>query len=202
MARAQAAFPPEIIMPVIDKANTVVLSMDFQNDVVSRFVNVSPDLLDRAAQVLDLARKAAIPVIHVVVRFRPGHPEVADRGLFKMVREMNGLVEGTAGAEIHPVLAPRDGDIVVIKRRVSAFAGSDLDCILRGLGRTHLVLMGVATSGVVLSTVRAAADLDFQMNVIADCCADRDPEVHRVLLEKVFAGMAPAITAEEFASAL
>jgi nicotinamidase-related amidase len=119
-----------------------------------------------------------------------------------MVRQMNGLVEGTAGAEIHPAVAPQDGDVVVTKRRVSAFAGSDLDCILRGLGRTHLVLMGIATSGVVLSTIRMAADLDYTMNVVSDCCADGDDEVHRVLVEKVFARMAPEITAEKFAAAV
>jgi nicotinamidase-related amidase len=186
----------------IDPKNTVVLAMDFQNDVVARFVSVAPDVLERAGRVLQSARAAAIPVVHVVVRFREGHPEVADRGLFKMVRQMNGLVEGTEGAEIHGAVAPQPGDIVVTKRRISAFAGSDLECVLRALGRTHLVLFGVATSGVVLSTVRAAADLDYGMNVIGDCCADRDAEVHRVLLEKVFATMAPAVTAADFIEAL
>lgn len=60
----------------------------------------------------------------------------------------------------------------------------------------------MATSGVVLSTVRAAVDLDFTMHVVTDCCADRDVEVHRVLTEKVFAQMAPAITADAFVEAV
>jgi nicotinamidase-related amidase len=136
------------------------------------------------------------------VQFRPGHPEVPNRGIFKMVRGSNRLVEGTEGAGIHPSVAPRPGEIVVTKRRVSAFTGSDLDCVLRASGRTHLVLMGVATSGVVLSTVRQAADLDYDMHVISDCCADRDPAVHEILIGKVFAMMAPALTADEFVAAL
>jgi hypothetical protein len=60
----------------------------------------------------------------------------------------------------------------------SAFAGTDLDMVLRAGAVETLVLAGIATSAVVLSTIRHAAD--------ADCCADRDPEVHRVLAEKVF----------------
>jgi nicotinamidase-related amidase len=189
-------------MADIDPKRSVVLSMDFQNDIVTRFVTVAPDILPRAATVLERARAVSIPVIHVVVQFREGHPEVADRGVFKMVRQMNGLIEGTEGAAIHPAVAPQHGDTVVTKRRVGAFSGSDLECILRASGRTHLVLLGIATSGVVLSTVRAAADLDYEMNVISDCCADRDPEVHRFLIEKIFPAMAPGITAEEFVSAL
>ena len=189
-------------MAQIDPARAVVLSMDLQNDIVTNFVPTDPGLLGRARRVLDAARGAGIPVIHVVVQFRPNYPEVADRGLFKMVRSMNRLTEGTEGAAIHAEVAPQPGDVVVTKRRVSAFAGSDLDCILRGMGRTHLILLGIATSGVVLSTVRQAADLDFEMNVVADCCADRDAEVHRVLTEKVFATMAPAISADDFVAAV
>ena len=189
-------------MAAIDPTRTAVLIMDYQNDIVSNFVQAGDAMLARAARVLERARAAKIPIVHVVVQFRPGYPEVADRGLFKMVRSMNRLVEGTEGAAIHPAVAPKPGDVVVTKRRVSAFSGSDLDCILRASGRTHLVLFGVATSGVVLSTVRMAADLDYEMHVIADCCADRDPAVHQILIEKVFATMAPAITADEFVAAL
>ena len=189
-------------MAAIDPTRTAVLIMDYQNDIVGNFVPADDGMLTRAARVLEKARATAIPVIYVVVQFRAGYPEVADRGLFKMVRTMNRLVEGTPGAAIHPAVAPKPGDVVVTKRRVSAFSGSDLDCILRASGRTHLVLFGVATSGVVLSTVRMAADLDYEMHVIGDCCADRDPAVHQILLEKVFAMMAPAITTEEFVAAL
>lgn len=187
---------------MLNPSDTVVLSMDFQNEIVRNFVPTDDGLLTRAASVLAAARAAGIPVVHVVVQFRPGHPEVAAHGMFKMVRDGNRLVEGTEAAAIHPAVAPVAAELVVTKKRIGAFTGSDLDVILRSLGRRHLVLMGVATSGVVLSTVRAAVDLDFTMHVVADCCADRDAEVHRVLTEKVFAQMAPAITADAFVEAV
>lgn len=189
-------------MVEIDPTQAVVLSMDFQNDIVANFVPTDPGLLERAARVLEHARKASIPVIHVVVQFRPGHPEVDGRGIFAMVRDGNRFVEGTPGAAIHEKVAPQLGDLVVTKRRVGAFSGSDLDVILRASGRRHLVLLGVATSGVVLSTVRAAADLDYRMHVIADCCADREADVHEFLVTRIFPRMAPGISADEFMAAL
>jgi nicotinamidase-related amidase len=99
-------------------------------------------------------------------------------------------------------VAPQPEDVVVTKRRVSAFAGSDLDVVLRSLGVRALVVAGIATSGVVLSTPRRAADLDYELTVLADDCVDADPEVHRVLLEKVFPRQAAVVDTEEWIDGL
>lgn len=110
------------------------------------------------------------------------------------------MVETDDATVIHSAVAPQAGDIVVTKRRVSAFAGSDLDVVLRAQDIDHLVLSGIATSGVVLSTLRYAADLDYRLTVLSDCCADGDDEVHRVLLGKVFPRQANVLTAEEWSA--
>lgn len=99
---------------------------------------------------------------------------------------------------IHPAVVPLESDIVVTKRRVSAFTGSDLEVVLRAQGIQHLVLTGIATSGVVLSTVREAADKDYQLTVLSDCCADGDEEVHQVLTKKVFPRQAAVESLEEW----
>ena len=99
-------------------------------------------------------------------------------------------------------MAPREGDVVVVKKRVSAFAGSDLDVVLRALEVDSLVLTGIATSGVVLSTLRQAADLDFGLTVLRDACADADEEVHRVLLDKVFPRQAEVCTVAAWADVI
>lgn len=96
--------------------------------------------------------------------------------------------------QIHPAVAPQEGDVVVTKRRVSAFAGSDLDLVLRAAEIDTLVLAGIATSGVVLSTTREAADRDFRLVVLSDGCFDADSEVHRVLVEKIFPRQAEVMT--------
>jgi len=90
----------------------------------------------------------------------------------------------------------------VTKLRVSAFAGSDLEVILRSRRIDTLVLSGIATSGVVLSTLRAAADMDYRLVVLSDACVDADPEVHRVLMEKIFPRQAEVLTVDEWARTL
>jgi nicotinamidase-related amidase len=185
----------------IDPNRAAVLIMDYQSDVIAKFSSDS-GLLPRAARVLDRARAAHIPLIHVVIWFRTGYPELPKVTMFSDLRSSGRQQEGKTGTGIHPAVAPRPGEVTVVRRRVGAFSTSDLRQVLSGYGRDHLVLFGITTSGVVLSTVRAGADLDYQMTVIGDCCSDGDAEVHRVLTEKVFPVMAPVVSAEDFIAAL
>ncbi|GIF24060.1 nicotinamidase-related amidase [Actinoplanes tereljensis] len=178
-------------------SSTALLVMDVQNAVVHRYPD--PDYLPRLASAIATARAAGVPVIYVGVGFRPGFPEVSPRN--KMFGPMAGRAGGgndDQAMAIHADVAPADGDAIVTKRRVSAFAGSDLDVLLRAREIDHLVLTGIATSGVVLSTLRQAADLDFRLTVLSDGCLDADPEVHRVLVEKVFPAQADVHTIAEW----
>lgn len=185
----------------IDPNRTAVLIMDFQGDVIAKF-NSDAGLLPRAARVLDAARAAKIPVIYVVIWFRPGYPELPKETMFSELRASGRQQEGNPGSGIHPAVAPKPGEVTVVRRRVGAFSASDLRAVLDGYDRNHLVMFGITTSGVVLSTVRAGADLDYQMTVISDCCSDPDAEVQRVLTEKVFPGMARVVSAADFIGAL
>jgi nicotinamidase-related amidase len=177
---------------------TVLLVMDVQRGIVDRFGD-SGEYLRRLSAAIGAARAANIPVVYVTIGFRPGHPEISARNrTFSAIASSGAYTSGDPAAEIHPAVAPEPGDLVVTKRRVSAFAGSDLDVLLRGLDASTLVLTGIATSGVVLSTLRQAADLDYRLVVLADACLDADPEVHRVLTEKVFPRQADALTVAEW----
>jgi nicotinamidase-related amidase len=170
-----------------------LLVMDVQPVVLQRYPD--PGYLPRLATAIAVARSRGLPVIYAVVGFRPGAPEVSPRNRMFGRLAGNPAAAGTAAATgVHPDVAPADGDVLVTKRRVSAFAGSDLDLVLRAGEIDHLILTGVATSGVVLSTLRQAADLDFGLTVLADACLDADPEVHRVLTEKVFGMQADVLT--------
>ncbi len=181
---------------------TVLLVMDVQRGVIERFPG-SGGYLQRVQQAATAARAAGIPVIYVTVSFRPGYPEVSPRNrAFSGLASAGRLAEGDPAAEIHPAVPPEPGDLVVTKRRVSAFTGSDLDVLLRSLGAGTLVLAGVATSGVVLSTLRQAADLDYRLVVLADGCLDADAEVHQVLTGKVFPRQADVLTVAQWAERL
>jgi len=89
------------------------------------------------------------------------------------------------------------GEIVITKHRVSAFAGTDLGMILRANDIDTLILFGIATSGVVLSTLLEASDADFRLAVILDCCADLDADLHDCLIHRFFPSRAAVLSAHE-----
>jgi nicotinamidase-related amidase len=146
-----------------------------------------------------------VTVIHIQVGFRPGLPEISSRNeLFASIRsspERQKLFQGD-GAKIHRAVAPIGEDIVITKHRISAFTGTDLEMILRAREIETLVLFGIATSGVVLSTLLAAVDADYRAVIVKDCCADRDCEVHSVLVEKFFPQRGTVVTAAELLESL
>jgi nicotinamidase-related amidase len=138
--------------------------------------------------------------MHVGLGFEPGYPEISPRNArFSMLKERGLFLKGSDSAKTRGEIFAA-GDIVIHKHRVGAFSGNALQMILSSKGIENIVLFGIATSGIVLSTVRAAADLDFNCIVVKDACFDGDEEVHRVLTEKVFAAQATVVTAAAFAS--
>ncbi|GGV28040.1 hydrolase [Streptomyces longisporoflavus] len=182
--------------------SSALLVMDVQRDIVAA-VDDGSGYLPRLRRAIDGARAADIPVIYVVIALRPGFPEVGTRNRPLAAIAQAGLyVEGAPGTEIHPDVAPRPGDVVVTKKRASAFSGSDLDMVLRARGIDSLVLTGIATSAVVLSTLCRANDLDFGLTVLSDACLDPDPEVHRVLTERLFPQWADVLTADDWVKSL
>ena len=103
---------------------------------------------------------------------------------------------------IHPAVLPTAGEVVVGKHRVNALYGTALDPILRANDIDTLIILGYATSGVVLSTTRYAADLDYRLVVVEDCCADQDPAVHDFLTQRIFPRQADVVSATEVIEAL
>lgn len=182
----------------------VLLVLDVQQGIVSQFPN-APEFLAQVAKTINAAREKTIPVIYVTVNFRPGYPEVSlrNKGLSNALASAgDAFVEGKPAVQTPAAIAPTEKDILVSKRRVSAFSGSDLDVILRGLGADTLIIAGIATGGAVLSTVRHAADQDFSITVLDDLCLDPDEEVHRVLVQKVFLKQAEVLSSESWIQSL
>jgi len=174
----------------IDQA---LLVMDVQPAIVGRIPDGNA-YVARVRAAVDSAHSRQIPVIYVVVGFRAGAPEVSMRNK----AFSHALKQGATFPESLPVIQPRDGDIVVVKRRVSAFTGSDLEVVLRAKNLQHLVLTGISTSGVVLSTLREAADRDYRLTVLSDLCADSDAEIHNVLMTKIFPRQADVVSSADW----
>jgi nicotinamidase-related amidase len=188
----------------LDKGKTMLLMADFSTSGIGQNpIAKARQTLERAKEVLDAARSAGIFVGYCISHFRPGFPEVSDRSTTRAARRDSGEVLPTdPAALIHPAVQPQAGEPVIAKHRTSAFSGSAFEMILRAHNIETLILMGHATSGVILSTVRLAADLDYHLIVVEDGCADRDPEVHQLLMEKVFPRQGNVVSAKDLVAAL
>ena len=167
----------------IDAARSVILIEDFQQRIVNNVASEPEAVVRNAARVLEGARSAGIPVIYVVHRGGP-------------------FAEYAPDVEIHEGVAPAEGERIVTKTKTAPFSTTSLDVDLREMGKDTLVVMGVATSGCVLSTVRWAFDIGYKFIVVADACSDADPEVHRVLTEKVYPRQGTVVSTDEFLAAI
>jgi nicotinamidase-related amidase len=111
----------------IDPRSAALLVMDYQVDTLTRFMTAaqSADAIVRVPDLIATARDAGMMVIHVVVAFRPGHPEVSSRNLVFSWLKTNGLaVAGSEGAAIHPAAAAREGEPIVVKHRQTQLAST------------------------------------------------------------------------------
>jgi nicotinamidase-related amidase len=187
---------PDPIAP----GHAALLAMDFQNGIVGSIADADP-LLSRVAGVIALVRERGGHVGYVRVAFTDADferfPPHSAMGRMITPERRAAMHADAPGTAIDERIAPRDEDIVVRKTRVGAFSTTDLADQLRSRDVTTLILTGIATSGVVLSTVRDAADRDFRIVVLEDGCADRDPEVHAVLTGKVFPRQAEVLGCAE-----
>jgi len=183
--------------------NTALLVMDVQAAIVPMLKEKGVAVVDAIVDAIAAARANNISVIYVVVGFRKGYPEISAKNkAFAAARTAGRVFDTEEATEPEPKVTPRPGDIVVTKRRVSAFTGSDLEVVLRAGNAQHLILTGISTSGVVLSTLREAADKDYSITVLSDCCGDADPEVHNVLTTKIFPRQAEVITSRQWIESL
>jgi len=177
----------------LDRSALVLL--DYQNDVVHRegalgrlgtahLVSGEDGTLHWAKQLLVAYRAAGRLVVHVAVAFRPGYPDAdPEVPLSATCIEMGCLLEGSWGGAFIDGLSPRGQEPVVKKRGMSAFAGTDLDLLLRLADIRVLVLAGVATNLVVEATARQGVDMGYRVVIPEDASMGFNRDSHRFSLE-------------------
>jgi nicotinamidase-related amidase len=178
--------------------------MDFQPAVLGSLPD-SEALLDRVAEAIAVVRAAGGAVGYVRVGFDDADLEaVPDHSPFAPILAAAGagLHADSPTTAVHERIAPEAGDIVVRKTRIGAFSTTDLAEQLRGREIDTLILAGVSTSGVVLSTVRDAHDRDYRVLVLADATADPEPDTHEFLAERIFPRQAAVIEIPQLESLL
>jgi nicotinamidase-related amidase len=178
----------------LDPKRTALLVMDFQQGVLQRMPGLEP-LVGRVRRAIADVRDHGGTIGYVRVAFTEEDWAAvpAANPIFAQVAQNRMMHHEDPATAIHDSLAPQPGDIVVRKTRVGAMSTTDLDRQLRDRGIDTLVLAGISTSGVVLSTVIEAADRDYRLYVLSDGTEDLDEQTRDVLLGKVFPRRAQVI---------
>jgi ureidoacrylate peracid hydrolase len=197
----------------IDPGQTALIVVDMQNDFVAPGAPLESSagraMVPHLQRALDCCREEGIPVIYTAHVHRPDGCDLGLLAHAPAIARRDALVDGSAGVAIFPEIAPRDGEIVISKHRFSAFYGTDLEIILRGLGVTTVVITGVTTENCCHATARDAFFRDFQVVFLTDATATSDypdlgygsmsaAEVHRATLVILARDTADVITTETF----
>jgi nicotinamidase-related amidase len=172
----------------IDPKRTALLVMDYQAGILGRLADAD-ELVARVAGAIALVRRTGGQVGYVRVAFEDAEiaamPSTSSMGA-RIASAGRAFHVDAPSTAIDARIAPVAGDIVVRKIRVGAFSTTDLDAQLRARGVDTLLLAGISTSGVVLSTVRDAADRDYRVVVLEDGSADPEADVHAFLTQQIF----------------
>lgn len=185
-------------------SKTAVLLIDLQKEVLDEkgtlrgdLPKVASTLLAAVGELLRWARERQLPVIWIRMAFRPGYVD-APRSIRATASEMAGrLVDGSWGAELVDGMDRRDGDIIITKKRPSAFFGTDLDFVLRGLGVDRLIVAGTSTNWAVESTIRDADSLDYKIVVAQEATGARMGEHHEPALRSIGSRFAEVKTVKD-----
>ncbi|MGE3537856.1 MAG: cysteine hydrolase family protein [Candidatus Tectimicrobiota bacterium] len=188
----------------IDRRHTALLIADFYTTFMTTLPHATDrQVVERTQRLHSVARQAGLFLCYCATVFRPGYVEISERNKIFSARKQAGQPAVADPLQlIHPAVRPAEGEVVVGKHRVNALYGTALDLILRANAIETLMILGYATSGVVLSTVRYGADLDYRLVVIEDCCADQEAEVHDFLTQRIFPRQAEVVTSAEVIQAL
>lgn len=188
----------------LSAATTALVLLDFQPPPLASLGDRGGAVLANAATALAHARHHGATVAHVRVGFRPEDIEQISlqNKTFAGLRGVDRYRDGSEDCRIVDELQPAPGEITVRKTRLGALSTTDLAAQLRSADVNHLVLAGQSTSGVVLSTVREAADLDFGLTILRDASGDPDDDVNTYLMDVLFPRQGDVVTTSEFSTLL
>ncbi len=187
-ASAQNAGAP---LPAIVPAQTALVVMHYQTDILGLFPSVAPTLLANTRSLCDAARAKGVSVYFAKIQFSPGYPEVSPLNKNGQGLKQLGLF---INDKIAPELGQRPNEPLIIGHRVSVFFGTDLQARLSAQGIDTLIMAGIASTGVVLSSIAHGSDADFRLYTVKDCCYDPDQVVHDHLFSTAFESRATVLS--------
>jgi maleamate amidohydrolase len=170
-------------IPPITPSKTALVVMHYQTDILGLFPSVAPALLSNTRRLCDAARAKGVRIYFANLRFSPGYPEVSPLNRNGQgIKRLGLFLEDRTS----PELGQQADEPLVIAHRASVFFGTDLEAQLSRQGIDSLIMVGIASTGVVLSSVAYASDADFRLYTVKDCCYDPDQVVHEHLFSTAF----------------
>ncbi|HZT44852.1 MAG TPA: cysteine hydrolase [Gaiellaceae bacterium] len=197
----------------LDPKRTAMLIQDLQNDVImdggAWAESGAPqhakeqNVVENVKTLADAFRKAGGHVIHVWYLVEPGAPGLKlNAPLFQGVKNDNGVVRGTWGGAPVDGLEPQEGDFVVEKMRMSAWEGTKLETLLKGLGVDAIVVTGAWTNMSIEHTARTGADKGYFMVVPEDCCSTISADWHNASINYALQNVSTVTDGKTVAAAL
>ena len=193
-AQAAAATQRPLEHDAVMPERTALLVMHYQTDILGLFPSVAPALLANTRSLCNAARQTGVSVYFANIQFSPGYPEVSPLNKNGQGIKQLGLFMGD---ELSPELGRLPSEPLIIAHRASVFFGTDLQVRLSARGIDTLMMVGIASTGVVLSSVAHASDADFRLLTVKDCCYDPDPVVHDHLFATAFASRTTVLSLAE-----
>lgn len=199
----------------IDPDVATIVVVDVQNDFChpegklaahGGDVSACAEMADRLQVLLAAARGRGVPIVWIQTwRDASSNSDawLARNSIYLEPgdeRPVGNCEKNTWGAEFY-VVHPEPGEPVARKIRYNAFTGTELETLLRVIGRPSLLFTGVATNMCVESTLREALFREFHVTLVHDCCAGSSPQAHEATMENVRHGFGPVLSSDEILAA-
>ena len=193
----------------LDPKTSAVILIDMINAVAKGGneppYNVPPNrqgVIDSFVRLVAYCRESGTPLIYITTYRRPDNSDAP-----KTIADVGGgggvpMLEGTRAVEVIDELAPRPGDYIVVKPRFSAYYGTNLEGILKGLGTETILVGGISTQRSVEGTARDAKNRDMQCVVVSDCCTAGEEDVHEMTIKHVLPLLVRVRNTDEVIAAL
>jgi nicotinamidase-related amidase len=160
-------------------------------------------VLQKVASVLEACRARGVPVIYLTKERHPSIPAPSHATIYKMSGSSPTLVHGTWGAQVVDEIKPQESDLVLPRfTSIDPSYGTELWSICDSMGLTTLVLAGISTTLAVEGTARAAANRNYRVIVVEDCCASVPNEWHEFSVNNVLPLIGQVCSSNDVAAAL
>ena len=174
----------------VDNQKALII-IDYINDIAhpkGKIAKSAPrikenKIIEKLNKVIEHAREQELLIIFVKVGFNKSYVECPRHSpVFSTAPKYKALELDSWGTEFLDNLNVKNSDCVVIKKRINAFYGTDLEAILKAQNIKHIFLAGTSTNMAIESTARDAHDRDYQVTIISDCCEAFTKEIHEASL--------------------